>query len=212
MFTGLIEEIGTVKSIKPGFVTTLTVGSARIAREVALGDSVAVNGACLTVVAVGESEVSFEAVPETVSRTTIGGLKPGDAVNLESSLRAGKMIGGHFVQGHVDGIGRVESVRDLGRSSEMRVTAPEDILRYVVEKGSIAVDGVSLTVVECDEHGFSVALIPHTLGTTTLGRRKPGDEVNLETDILGKYVEKFVGGSRRSDTITEDFLRDTGFM
>lgn len=191
---------------------TLAVGSGRVVREVAVGDSVAVNGACLTVVTVGDSEVVFEAVPETVSRTTIGRLKPGDAVNLESSLRAGKMIGGHFVQGHVDGIGQVESVRDLGRSSEMRITAPRDILRYVVEKGSIAVDGVSLTVVECDDSGFSVALIPHTLGTTTLGRRKPGDSVNLETDILGKYVEKIVGGGMRSGSITEDFLRETGFM
>lgn len=212
MFTGLTEEIGTVRNIKSGTVTNIAVECSRVLVDASVGDSVCVNGACLTVVLVGDSELAFEAVPETLSRTTLKDLRPGDRVNLESSLRAGKMIGGHFVQGHVDGVGTVEDIRDLGRSSQMRISAPREVTRYVVEKGSIAIDGVSLTVVSCDNSGFSVALIPHTLATTTLGFRRSGDRVNLETDILGKYVEKFLSGGRPSGGVTNDLLRDSGFM
>ncbi len=212
MFTGLTEEIGTIRSVKSGAVATICVSCDRVARDASVGDSVCVSGACLTVVVVGDGELAFEAVPETLTRSTLKDSRPGDRVNLESSLRAGKMIGGHFVQGHVDGVGTVEGVRDLGRSSQMRIAAPRDVLRYVVEKGSVAVDGVSLTVVSCDETGFVVALIPHTLATTTLGLSKPGDKVNLETDILGKYVEKFLSGARGQSGVTDDLLRDAGFM
>ena len=212
MFTGLTEEIGTIRSVKSGAVATICVSCDRVARDSSVGDSVCVSGACLTVVVVGDGELAFEAVPETLTRSTLKDSRPGDRVNLESSLRAGKMIGGHFVQGHVDGVGTVEGVRDLGRSSQMRIAAPRDVLRYVVEKGSVAVDGVSLTVVSCDETGFVVALIPHTLATTTLGLSKPGDKVNLETDILGKYVEKFLSGARGQGGVTDDLLRDAGFM
>jgi len=212
MFTGLIEEIGTVGNVKTGPVVTIAVACDRVARDAAIGDSVSVSGVCLTVVSVGTGEVAFEAVPETLSRSTLKNLRPGDKVNLESSLRAGKMIGGHFVQGHVDGIGTVENTRDLGRSSQMRISAPREVVRYVVEKGSIAVDGVSLTVVSWDDAGLTVALIPHTLSTTTLGVKKRGDKVNLEADILGKYVEKFVSGGRNSGGVTEDLLRESGFV
>jgi len=212
MFTGLVEEIGVVRNVKPGAVTVISVESGRVARDAAIGDSVSVNGACLTIVSVGDTDLAFDAVPETLSRSTLKSLRPGDKVNLESSLRAGKMIGGHFVQGHVDGVGTIENIRDLGRSSQMRINAPREVLRYVVEKGSIAVDGVSLTVVSWDETGLSVALIPHTLNTTTLGLKKSGDKVHLEADVLGKYVEKFVSGGRPSGSLTEDLLRESGFI
>jgi riboflavin synthase len=212
MFTGLTEEIGIVRSIKSGAVATVTVSCDRVARDAEVGDSVCVSGVCLTVVVVADNELAFEAVPETLSRSTLADLRPGGKVNLESSLRAGKKIGGHFVQGHVDGVGTVEVIRDLGRSSQMRIAAPREVLRYVVEKGSIAIDGVSLTVVSCDDSGFAVALIPHTLATTTLDLKRPGDKVNLEADILGKYVEKFLGGGRASNGVTEDALRNAGFM
>lgn len=211
MFTGLIEEIGTVRSLARGTVGRLVVASEKVAAGVEIGDSVSVSGACLTVTSISSGEIAFDAVPETLSRTTLGDLRPGDKVNLESSLRAGEPIGGHFVQGHVDGVGTVESSRSLGESRVIRIGAPGEVLRYVVEKGSIALDGISLTVASCDKSGFSIAVIPHTLEATTLGMKRPGDKVNLEADILGKYVEKMLGrmGSGR---VTEELLRDAGFM
>ena len=211
MFTGLIEEMGTVRSLARGTVGRLVVASEKVAAGVAIGDSVAINGACLTVTSVSGSETSFDAVPETLSRTTLGDLRPGDKVNLESSLRAGDPIGGHFVQGHVDGVGSIESSRSLGESQVIRVIAPGDVLKYVVEKGSIAIDGISLTVASCDRSGFNIAVIPHTLDATTLHLKRAGDKVNLESDILGKYVGKLLG-SMGSGRVTEDILRDAGFM
>ncbi|MGB9619066.1 MAG: riboflavin synthase [Armatimonadota bacterium] len=212
MFTGLIEEIGTVKSLVPGGVTKLVVASSRVAQNVEVGDSVSVSGVCLTVTRIGEGELAFDAVPETLARSTLAHVRPGDTINLESSLRAGGTIGGHFVQGHIDGVGTVESVRQLGESAEIRIAAPSGILRYVVEKGSIAVDGISLTVASVDRTGFAVAVIPHTMQVTTLGRRRPGDRVNLEVDIIAKYVEKLLAGRGGSGGVTEDLLRDAGFM
>lgn len=212
MFTGLVEELGVVRQLRRGTVNRLTVGSERVASDVTAGDSVAVSGVCLTVTEVGHGEISFDTVPETVARSTIGGLEPGDKVNLEASLRAGEMIGGHFVQGHVDGVGIVKSVRTLAESALIRLSAPREVMRFVVEKGSIAVDGVSLTIADCDESGFVVAVIPHTLEVTTLGLKRPGDRVNLEADVLGKYVEKFVSGRGGANSITEDLLRDSGFI
>jgi len=211
MFTGLIEEEGTVRSLARGTVGRLTVASEKVAGGVAIGDSVAVNGACLTVTAVSSGELTFDAVPETFSRTTLGDLRPGDQVNLETSVRAGEPIGGHFVQGHVDGVGTIVSSRSLGESRVIRVTAPGEVLRYVVEKGSIAVDGISLTVASCDSTGFTIAVIPHTLEATTLHLKGSGDRVNLEADILGKYVEKLLGRLSASG-VTEELLRDAGFM
>jgi len=212
MFTGLVEEIGTVRSLTGGAVGRLVVASSRVIDDVAIGDSVSINGCCLTVTSIGGGELSFDAVPETLSRSTLKDLRPGDRVNLEASLRAGKMIGGHFVQGHVDGVGTIEGIKTLAESAVIRIVAPRDILRYVVEKGSVAVDGISLTVASCDDAGFSVAVIPHTLEVTILGQRRVGDRVNLEGDIIGKYVEKFVTGSKASGQVTEDLLREAGFM
>jgi len=211
MFTGLIEELGTVKSLTRGIVGTLVVVGPKIAESVKIGDSVAVNGSCLTVTSISGVNLAFEAVPETFSRTTLGDLAPGQTVNLESSLKAGEPIGGHFVQGHVDGVGTVVSSRPLGESRVIRINAPGDVLRYVVEKGSIAIDGISLTVASCDSMGFTLAVIPHTLDATTLHTKQAGDKVNLEADILGKYVEKMLGRLQVS-SVTEELLRDAGFM
>jgi riboflavin synthase len=187
MFTGLVREVGTVVSFEDG---RLRVESSIAA---AIGDSVAIDGVCLTVVDGDRKTLAFDAVPETLSRTTLGRLESGAAVNLEPALRAGEALGGHYVQGHVDGVGRVRSVEPEGDGRRVWVDAPPDILRYCVEKGSIAVNGVSLTVADLDGDGFAVALVPHTLAVTTLGAAAPGDEVNLETDVLAKYVEKLTG-------------------
>jgi riboflavin synthase alpha subunit len=187
MFTGLVREVGTVVSFEDG---RLRVESSIAA---AVGDSVAIDGVCLTVVDGDHKTLAFDAVPETLARTTLGRLGPGTAVNLEAALRAGEPLGGHYVQGHIDGTGRVRSVEDEGEGKRVWVDAPKEILRYCVEKGSIAVDGVSLTVAGLDDDGFAVALVPHTLEATTLGKAASGDAVNLEADVLAKYVERLAG-------------------
>jgi riboflavin synthase len=179
MFTGIVREVGRVAEFDGHRLVVDADTSA------AQGDSVAVDGVCLT--AVDGSQLAFDVVDETLSRTTLGGLKPGDRVNLEPALRAGDPLGGHYVQGHVDGVGRVRSA-----GTEVWIDTTPDVLRYVVIKGSITVDGVSLTVAALDDSGFGVALVPHTLAATTLGELEPGDSVNLETDVLAKYVERLV--------------------
>jgi riboflavin synthase len=189
MFTGIVREIGTVVSFDG---SRLVVAAAETARGAGVGDSVAVAGVCLTVVEREEGRLAFDVVPETLARTALGGVEAGDEVNLEPSLRVGDQLGGHVVQGHVDAVGRVRSVAPEGDGRRLWVDAPETVLGYCLEKGSIAVDGVSLTVAALDESGFEVALIPHTLAVTTLGRLDPGDEVNLEADVLGKVVERLV--------------------
>lgn len=212
MFTGLVEELGRVKRLSMGTVARLNVTSEKVINDVIIGDSVAVNGVCLTVTSIGLGELTFDTVPETLSRSTLKDLRAGDKVNLEASLRAGKMVGGHFVQGHVDGVGTVESVKILSDSAVLIFKAPENVLKYIVEKGSIAIDGISLTVASVSETGFSIAVIPHTLSVTVLGLRKPGDKVNLEADIIGKYVEKFLTGRGGGSGVTEGLLRGAGFM
>jgi riboflavin synthase len=189
MFTGIVRELGTVDAFDG---SRLVVAAPETAASAAVGDSVAVVGVCLTVVANEDGRLAFDAVPETLSRTALGGLQPGDAVNVEPSLRVGDPLGGHVVQGHVDAVGRVRSVTPEGDGRRAWVDAPDAVVRYCIEKGSIAVDGVSLTVAAFDDEGFEVALIPHTLAVTTLGRLEPGDEVNLEADVLGKVVERLL--------------------
>jgi riboflavin synthase len=184
MFTGLVTSTGTVESLDGG---RLRVGAGL---ELAEGDSVAVNGVCLTASAVAAGGFEADVVPETLRRTALGELTEGDRVNLELPLRASDRLGGHVVQGHVDGTGTIESSEDDGLARVVRIAAGAELLRYVVEKGSIAVDGVSLTVAEVDDDGFDVALIPETLERTTLGEAAPGRNVNLEVDLLAKYVEK----------------------
>ena len=189
MFTGLIREVGRVVSFADG---RLTIASAQ---EAELGDSIAIDGVCLTVVAHEQGTLAFQAVPETLGRTSLGTLEAGSRVNLEPALRAGDALGGHYVQGHVDGVGTVRSVREEGEGKRMAFGAPAELLRYVVEKGSIAVQGTSLTVAAVDGAGFEVALIPHTLEATTLGSLASGDPVNLEVDVLAKYVERLLVSS-----------------
>jgi riboflavin synthase len=186
MFTGLVREVGTVVSFEDGRLRVVSSIAA------AIGDSVAIDGVCLTVVDGDRKTLAFDAVPETLARTTLARLAPGASVNLEPALRVGEALGGHYVQGHVDGIGRIRSVEPEGDGKRVWVDAPAEIVRYCVEKGSVTVDGVSLTVAGLDGAGFAVALVPHTLEVTTLGALGPGDEVNLEADVLAKYVERLV--------------------
>ena len=189
MFTGIVREIGTVAAFDGA---RLVVTAPETAEGAAVGDSVAVSGACLTVVDAADGRLAFDVVPETLARTVLGSLEQGGSVNLEPSLRIGDQLGGHVVQGHVDAVGRVRSVEPEGDGRRVWVDAPETVVGYCIEKGSIAVDGVSLTVAAFDDEGFEVALIPHTLAVTTLGRLEPGDGVNLEADVLGKVVERLV--------------------
>lgn len=186
MFTGLVREIGTVRSAADGKLVLETTLDAEV------GDSVAIDGVCLTVVGRGEGTLAFQAVPETLGRTALGELHAGSGVNLEPALRAGEPLGGHIVQGHVDGVATVTSVTPEGDGARMRFRAAPELLRYVVEKGSVTVQGTSLTVAAVDDETFEVALIPHTLAATTLGTIGPGRRVNVEVDVLAKYVEKLV--------------------
>jgi riboflavin synthase len=190
VFTGLVAGTGTVESLeRDGGGVRLRVCS-ELAGELGAGDSVSVNGVCLTAVEPDAQSFSADVMEETLRRSSLGPLCEGDAVNLELPLRAGDRLGGHIVQGHVDGTGEVESVREEGLSSVVRILASAELLRYVVEKGSIAVEGVSLTVSAVDSEAFEVSLIPETLERTTLGAAAPGRKVNLEVDVLAKYVEK----------------------
>ncbi len=189
MFTGIVLEVGAVAAFDG---SRLVVAAPETAASAVVGDSVSVAGVCLTVVEAEEGRLAFDVVPETVSRTALGGLEPGDTLNLEPSLRVGDRLGGHVVQGHIDAVGRVRSVTAEGDSRRIWVDAPQAVLGSCIEKGSIAVDGVSLTVAAFDDDGFEVALIPHTLAVTTLGRLEPGDELKLEADVLGKVVERLV--------------------
>ena len=185
-----MREVGRVASFEGGRVT---IEAPQTAPDARVGDSIAIDGVCLTVVSVDGGSFAFDAVPETLSRTSLATLEPGSRVNLEPALRAGDALGGHYVQGHVDGVGSVRAVEREGDGKRIWFDAPVGLLRYVVEKGSIAVQGTSLTVAATDERGFAVALIPHTLAATTLGSLAAGDRVNLEADVLAKYVEKLLG-------------------
>jgi riboflavin synthase alpha subunit len=193
VFTGIVRELGRVARVEGGEDgVRIYLETPRTALEIGVGDSVSVNGCCLTAEAVDGGMIRFHAVPETLGRSTLGDLAEGDEVNVEPALRAGDPLGGHYVQGHVDGIGRVQSVEAEGEGLRVFVEAGPDVLRYCVEKGSIAVDGVSLTVAELADDAFGVALVPHTLEATTLARLAPGRRVNLEVDVLAKYVERLL--------------------
>jgi riboflavin synthase len=193
MFTGLVREVGEVVSLEHGGGgVRLAVRSPVTAADAAVGDSVAISGVCLTVVEAPDGVVVFDAVPETLARTTLERLCPGARVNVEPALRAGEPLGGHYVQGHVDGVGTVRSVEPEGDGTRVWFEAPRDVLRYTVEKGSVTVEGTSLTVAALGDDAFAVALVPHTLRATTLGQLEPGDRVNLEVDVLAKYVERLL--------------------
>ena len=192
MFTGIVQEVGEVEEVVPvDNGARIVVRMPVLAPEVGMGDSVAINGTCLTAVELGSERIAFEAMGETMARTTTGGLVPGHPVNLEPALRPTDRMGGHVVQGHVDAVGEVTGIRADGIARVIEIAAPPEVLRYVVEKGSIAVNGVSLTVSAVDDRALEIWLIPHTCEVTTFGRTEVGDTVNLEVDIYAKYVEKF---------------------
>lgn len=198
MFTGLVEGLGTIRELIPeeSAVRLRVELPAELVTGTQLGDSIAINGCCLTVIEVEDNLVDFQAGSETLSRTNLGLLQPGDQVNLERALAAGARLGGHFVQGHVDACGKVVRIEEEGEWIFMRFTISAELDKQMVSKGSITVDGISLTLVDVRLGEFSVALIPHTLEVTTLGQRKVGDMVNIETDILGKYIQKLTEGER----------------
>ncbi|MFC1966151.1 riboflavin synthase [Chloroflexota bacterium] len=207
MFTGIIEEVGTVTSAKSG---NLVIAANKVLQGMELGDSIAVNGVCLTMTSFGASSFSAGIMAETLKRSNLGLLSAGDRVNLERPLTLGGRVGGHLVQGHIDDTGRVASVRWEGESAVIRIEAPTEVMRYILEKGFIAIDGISLTVTAMDTSSFQVSIVDYTRRHTTLGNRQVGDSVNLEVDIIAKYVEHLKEARRPG--ITVDFLQEHGFL
>lgn len=212
MFTGIIEDVGAVKSIeKKGPSGRITVEANVSLKDVKLGDSISINGICLTVTGLSGASFVADLSGETMRVTNLGELKPGSRVNLEFALTLSKPLGGHLVSGHIDGVGQIRRKSAKGESMDIEFAVPEELMGQVVKKGSVAVDGISLTVADLIPGGFKVAVIPHTLKKTTLLSRPEGSRVNIETDIIGKYVEKFFTASR-GGSITEGFLSDHGFL
>ena len=214
MFTGIIENKGKVSRIEyRGREKRLTLELPPDLTELQLGDSININGVCLTVVQKKKQVIELDLSPETLEKTALRELKEGDQVNLERALRLSDRLGGHIVTGHVDGVGEIVEKREEGDFFRLRVKIPESVSRYVVQKGSIAIDGISLTVNECQEREIQVTLIPYTIEKTTLRQKKVGDQVNLEGDILGKYVEKFLNrGDRKPGQVDLTFLKEHGFI
>jgi riboflavin synthase len=207
MFTGIVEEIGKVKGLSPG---RLSIEADIVLKGTKPGDSISVGGACLTVTSISKNEFSVEVMPETIRRTNIGRLRYGDRVNLERAVLADGRFGGHFVQGHVDDVGKILSLKPEEGAFVARISAPSNLMPYVVNKGFIAVDGVSLTVIDYDDASFSVSLVDFTRKHTTLGIIRPGDTINIEVDIMAKYVEKLQ--QRDNQGVTLDFLEEHGFL
>ena len=207
MFTGIVEETGRVVSLSPG---KLSVNASKVLEGLELGGSMGVNGVCLTVTSFNENSFSVDIMPETLKRTNIGLLRSGDKVNLETPLTLSKPLGGHLVQGHVDAAGKISSVIKQGETTLISIEAPLEVMRYIVEKGFIAIDGISLTVTDVNSSSFSVSVVDFTLKNTILGGRKTGDSVNLEADIIAKYVEKFNKSEEKG--VTLDLLKEHGFI
>ena len=203
MFTGIIEEVGMAREMNPG---RLIIGCKKVLEGTKPGDSIAINGVCLTVTAMKGDTFSVDMMPETLRRSSLGRLHYGDAVNLERALLVGGRMGGHFVQGHIDDTGKVLSITPEGAASIVKFSVPSKLLRYVVNKGFIAVDGVSLTVINVDVFSFSVSLVDYTKKQTTLSKKKPGDVVNLEVDILAKYIERLKQGNNQESML--EFLEE----
>lgn len=211
MFTGIVEACRTVRAVsQKGGLREIEIDLGDLAEGVAVGDSIALNGVCLTVVSLSGAGARFQAVGETQARSTIGSLRQGDPVNVERSLRIGDRLGGHFVQGHVDGIGVVAEKNEHEGQCLLRVSVPSELTKMMIEKGSVAVDGISLTVIDVAAESFTVAVIPHTLAVTTLGSRRPGDKVNIEVDMIGKWVAKLLGRPGEG-SLTREKLERHGF-
>lgn len=208
MFTGIIADIGAVVSLrrKPSGAS-LTISADQIIKDAAIGDSIAINGVCLTVVTINAKQLSFDLSDETLNSTNLVQLKPGERVNLEASLSPDGKLGGHFVTGHVDEVGRIKSKNLIGDAFKLVIEAPSKITGLIVEKGSIAIDGISLTVVDVSSDAFSVVIIPHTAGVTTIGLKGVGDTVNIEADIIGKYVAKFLNKDKKNAGNDEGLMK-----
>ena len=214
MFTGIVEEVGTIRNIKRGqHSAVLTIHAKTVLEETRIGDSIAVNGICLTVTRLFPDGFSADVMHETLNRSSLGKLVSGSAVNLERAMAADGRFGGHIVSGHIDGIGKVAAITRDDNAIWYQIKTDSGILKYIVEKGSVAIDGISLTVAKTDSQSFSVSIIPHTAGATTLSLRKVGDVVNLENDIVGKYIEKFITFEKEKPKsgITKEFLLKNGF-
>lgn len=215
MFTGIVEELGTIRAVRRGAASAvLSIGAAEVLSDLKIGDSVAVNGVCLTVTSLDDGGFTADVMHETLGRSSLGALAPGGRVNLERAMPANGRFGGHIVSGHIDGTGKVASVRPDDNALWYTIYAAPELLRCIVEKGSITIDGISLTVAAVDDTSFSVSLIPHTAAVTTLGKKRAGDTVNLETDIIGKYVEKLLRPApepERQGGISWEFLAENGF-
>jgi riboflavin synthase len=213
MFTGLIEDTGRITAIdRRGAAAVLTLTTSLPVSEIAIGDSLAVNGACLTVTAKTGTTVTFDVSPETIASTTIRGLRSGSSVNLERALRLGERMGGHIVTGHIDCIGQLARSSETGRNRVLEFTLPAENARYLVTKGSVAINGISLTVNSVTANGFSVNIIPLTQVATTLCGLKTGDEVNIETDIIGKYVERLTAPWKQGGGVSITTLAENGFL
>lgn len=207
MFTGIVEEIGTLKAVQKGrHSAVLRIQAKKILEDVHIGDSIAVNGICLTVTEFTQSEFAADVMHETMSRTNLGQLRQGSPVNLERAMAANGRFGGHIVSGHVDGTGTIASITRDDNAIWYTISAAPAILRYIVEKGSITIDGTSLTVARVSDKDFAISAIPHTVAVTILGQKKVGDQVNLENDILGKYVEKLLQGGIQSSWQNGQFM------
>ncbi len=214
MFTGIVEEVGTVKTVQKGSSSFIKIQADKIFEDIHLGDSIAVNGVCLTVTDFDGKVFTADVMNETLSRSSLGSLKNGSHVNLERAMAANGRFGGHIVSGHIDGTGTVTEIKNDGIAVWYTISASPEIMRYIVEKGSIAIDGISLTVAKVTENTFSVSIIPHTAQQTILSEKKTGDVVNLENDIVGKYVEKLispVSDNKKQSSISREFLMKYGF-
>lgn len=218
MFTGIIEEIGTVKNIVKGSRSIkLTIAARKVLENTNLGDSIAVNGVCLTVTALGRDGFTADVMPESMSKTNMGALKPGDRVNLERALTLASRLGGHIVSGHIDGTGEIIAMEKDDNAVRVTLTSVPKVMKYIVPEGSVALDGVSLTVAQLGENDFTVSLIPHTAQVTTLLDKKVGDRLNIENDVVGKYVERLLSFSdknaaaEKKSAISLSFLRENGF-
>lgn len=212
MFTGIIEEVGTVKSVTKGARSfSMSVTADVVTSDIRTGDSICTNGVCLTVTESGKDFFTVDIMPETMEKTRLGILKPGSRVNLERALQLSSRLGGHLVSGHIDGTGVVSSVRKDDNAIWLTIKADQRIMRYIIEKGSVALDGISLTVVNATGISFEVSLIPHTMSVTTLKDCRPGDILNIECDLVAKYIERFTGHESGGSSISKDFLNLHGF-
>lgn len=211
MFTGIVEEVGTISKIKSA---SLVIKADKVLEGTRLGDSIAVNGVCLTVVNIGNNEFEADVMPETKRCSNLSDVKPGDKVNLERAMAANGRFGGHIVSGHIDGEGSILEIKEEGNAFWYAVSAKEEILKYVIRKGSVTIDGISLTVAKVEDDGFYVSIIPHTRKETSLSCKKIGDRVNIECDMVGKYIEHFISfrDRKKESSLNEEFLRKYGYV